>query len=90
MERASNQNSDDITETIPDIENECTKAYFLYQIQQSSVNNEEMFRIMQSLNETRQRVSYYVRDWCLRKIVNKVNKPKPFHIYLFITGCAGT
>lgn len=62
MEMSSNQNSDNITDTIPDMEAESTKASVLYQVQQSSVSNVEMVRIMQGLNETQQRVFYYVRD----------------------------
>lgn len=88
MEMSSNQNSGNITDTIPDMDPESTKASVLYQIQQSSVSNKEMLRIMQGLNETQQRVFYYVRDWCLTKIVNKNPKPKAFHI--FVTGGAGT
>lgn len=88
MERSSNQTTDDIADTIPSIENGSTKADILYQVQQSTVSNEDVLRIMHGLNETQQKVFYYVRDWCSRKIVSEIPKPKTFNI--FITGGAGT
>lgn len=58
MERNSDLNTDDVADTIPDIEHESTKADIIYHVQQSNVSNEEMLRIMQGLNETQQRVFY--------------------------------
>lgn len=85
MERSTLQNSDEHTTVIPDIENESCGADILYQVQQSCVSNEEMIHIVQTLNETQQKVFYFVRDWCVKKIVNE--KPLAFHI--FLTGGAG-
>lgn len=79
-------NSSDVVETIPDIENDVNKPDQLYHVQQFSVSNEEMLNKVQSLNETQQKVFYYVRDWCIRKLVNE--NSAPFHI--FLTGGEGT
>lgn len=55
--------SDDYPDTIPDItENETAKVNILYQVQQSSLSNEEMFRIIENLNDTQKKVFYYVRE----------------------------
>lgn len=86
MIKSQLQNSDEFVENIPDIQNDVKKADVLYQVQQISVSNAEMLNIVQNLNEIQQKVFYYVRDWCIRKIVNE--NPAPFHI--FLTGGAGT
>lgn len=67
MERSTLQNSGEHTTVIPDIENESCGADILYQVQQSYVSNEEMIHIVQTSNETQQKVFYFVRDWCVKK-----------------------
>lgn len=89
MERSTQQNSDDYPDTIPDITgNEIAKGNIPYQVQQSNLSNEEMFRIIENLNDTQKKVFYYVREWCLKKILHEIPGLRPFHI--FITGGAGT
>lgn len=56
IERSSNQNIDDIADTIPDIVNDSTKADTLYQVQQSTASIVDMLHIMQGLNESQQKV----------------------------------
>ncbi|XP_065942676.1 uncharacterized protein [Magallana gigas] len=86
MIKSQHQNSDEFVETIPDIENDLHKPDVLYHVQQISVSSEEMLTILQNLNKIQQKVFYFVRDWCIRKLVNE--NPAPFHI--FLTGGAGT
>lgn len=54
MERNSDLNTDDVADTIPDIEHESTKADIIYHVQQSNVSNEEMLRIMQGMKPNKE------------------------------------
>lgn len=81
MERSTEQHTDDYTDTIPDInENETAKGDILYQVQQSSLSNEEMFCIVENLNDTQKKVFYFVREWCLKKIIHETPALKPFSL----------
>nr|XP_034317093.1 uncharacterized protein LOC117686351 [Crassostrea gigas] len=86
MMKSTQKTPEDLVENIPDIDSDFNKADVLYQVQQLCVSNEEMLNIVQNLNQIQQNVFYFVRDWCVRKIVNE--NPAPFHI--FLTGGAGT
>ncbi|XP_062579086.1 uncharacterized protein LOC134241009 [Saccostrea cucullata] len=74
-----------VTEELPDMQTE-NNSDVLYKVQQNTHSKEEIFQILQNLNETQMKVFYVVREWCLKEIFGK----KPDALHIFITGGAGT
>ncbi|KAK3100323.1 hypothetical protein FSP39_018128 [Pinctada imbricata] len=58
----------------------------LFTIDHGEISKLAIGQILQSLNDKQKSVFYFVRDWCLRKVLSE--NPDPF--YFFVTGGAGT
>ncbi|CAF1481232.1 unnamed protein product [Adineta ricciae] len=63
-----------------------SKKNFLTNLKQMFRGSDEMRPLLECMNEEQQKIFYYVRNWCLRRLHNSSVEP----LRLFITGGAGT
>lgn len=74
-----------VTEELPDMQLE-NNSDVLYKVQQNVQSKEEIYHVLQNLNESQMKVFYLVREWCLRKTFGQ----NPDQLHIFITVGAGT
>ncbi|KAK3083914.1 hypothetical protein FSP39_005261 [Pinctada imbricata] len=58
----------------------------LFTIDQGQINKQTAEQILQSLNEKQRSLFFFIREWCIKKLL--CENPDPF--YFFVTGGAGT